>query len=492
MIDASIPLQSQQPNLLNQIGQVQNLQAQRQNIASAGLAQQDQQLKLNADKQTSQDDADTRAAFAAGMKTDPTTGAMTFDRSAVLNTIGKLNPYKGAQMASQFATQDQAAETAKVALTKAQADGQKAQVQAAMAHVQGVSSILNDVTDQPSYTSAIQHGQDIGLVKPGELPEQWDPQLVKRWQSQALSQMDILNQHAKQQGYDLDAQKAAEVARHNQAAEGQTATYQTGELKQGQQRIGLEGAKLNLDRQKFAAESGGGSTPDGGSLVDAIGTGHIPLDRMSYLLAKNPSLVQSVVSKYPDFDVPKASTYSATYNDFTHGKSAQALNAGGTALGHLQELQQLNTLESRIPGTADHQRYENKVDTLSTELAKFYGDSTVSGIANIKKTLDSTFNRDAAIRTQAQSMGDKLDAFQQTWENAAPSKYYQAPMPGISPKALAAREALAGGGSKGGGSATPAPVSHAFSIGAWHKANPQGDLNAAKAAAQQAGYEVTQ
>jgi hypothetical protein len=40
--------------------------------------------------------------------------------------------------------------------------------------------------------------------------------------------------------------------------------------------------------------------------------------------------------------------------------------------------------------------------------------------------------------------------------------------------------------------ATPAPQTHAFSLSAWQKANPQGDPNAAAAAAKQAGYQVTQ
>jgi len=49
----------------------------------------------------------------------------------------------------------------------------------------------------------------------------------------------------------------------------------------------------------------------------------------------------------------------------------------------------------------------------------------------------------------------------------------------------------------GGSGAAPAPApaapqTHAFSLGAWQKANPQGDPKAAAAAAQQAGYQVTQ
>ncbi len=101
-------------------------------------------------------------------------------------------------------------------------------------------------------------------------------------------------------------------------------------------------------------------------------------------------------------------------------------------------------MKSHIYGTADYNKYQNKVDTLSTELARFYGDSTIPAIAAIKKTLASTLtgNRQAAIETQAQSMGDKFDSYEQTWKNAAPSNAYEAPMPGIDEKAKEARAAL--------------------------------------------------
>jgi hypothetical protein len=39
---------------------------------------------------------------------------------------------------------------------------------------------------------------------------------------------------------------------------------------------------------------------------------------------------------------------------------------------------------------------------------------------------------------------------------------------------------------------TTAPTTHAFSLSAWQRANPKGDPNAARSAAQQQGYQVTQ
>ncbi|HEY1800093.1 MAG TPA: hypothetical protein VGG46_04085 [Terriglobales bacterium] len=178
--------------------------------------------------------------------------------------------------------------------------------------------------------------------------------------------------------------------------------------------------------------------------VQAIGTGHMALNRLDYLLSRNPTILDAVTRAYPDFDSSKAQSYVNTYKDFTSGPTSKALNSGGTGLGHLKELLDLNTVASHIPNTPAWTAYQNKAATVSAELAKFYGDPTIPAIDAIKDTLTSTLpgNREAAIRTQAQSMGDKLDAYEQQWQNAAPSKEYQAPLPGISAKARQSRAEL--------------------------------------------------
>ncbi|MCU1305165.1 MAG: hypothetical protein JWQ87_5449 [Candidatus Sulfotelmatobacter sp.] len=184
--------------------------------------------------------------------------------------------------------------------------------------------------------------------------------------------------------------------------------------------------------------------PGAQSLVTEIGTGKMALDRMTYLLSRNPGLAIQVARAFPDFDSSKVQSYSKTYNDFTSGKASTALNAGGTALSHLHELSNLNTVSSHIPGSPDYARYKNKAVTLATELAKFYGDSTIPAIQKIEDSLTSQLpgTRQAAIETQAQSMGDKFDSFEQQWKNAAPSAAYQAPMPNVTLRALQARAAL--------------------------------------------------
>lgn len=195
-----------------------------------------------------------------------------------------------------------------------------------------------------------------------------------------------------------------------------------------------------------ATTTGSNLTPMAQSLVDEIGTGRIALNRLDYILARKPALLAEVALRYPGFDSSKAAGYPAAVRDFTSGRTKEALNAGGTALKHLQELRALNTYESRVPGTDAYARYQNKAQTVSTELARFYAGGNQPNIPDVKgiaDTLNSTvFPRDAAIQTQAQSMGDKLDEYQQTWDNAAPSDAYKRPMPNISQEAKAARASL--------------------------------------------------
>lgn len=182
--------------------------------------------------------------------------------------------------------------------------------------------------------------------------------------------------------------------------------------------------------------------PNARAVVDQIGQGRAPLNNPGYLLARKPEILGAVEKAYPGFDAYKVSSYQKAYQDYTSGKVSEALTSGATAFEHLAELQDLNTLGSRVPGTAANQAYQNKVDTVASELARFYGNTTEQGIKSYRDTLNATFNRGAAITTQAKSMGDRLDNLETQWKNAAPSPAYQAPMPGISQSAKSARGKL--------------------------------------------------
>jgi hypothetical protein len=184
-----------------------------------------------------------------------------------------------------------------------------------------------------------------------------------------------------------------------------------------------------------------------GSLIDSIGTGHVVLDRLGYILARKPEIIEAITAKYPDFDSSKASVYPKRYADYTdqkRGSTGGAVNAGATAFKHLNEMLDLNTNTSHIPGTNAYTAYKNKMDTVVSELGQFYGNTTIPGLADFKNTLSSTLpgNRETAIRTQAKSMGDKMNSYEHGWYNAAPSAVYQAPIPWMDHEALVARAKL--------------------------------------------------
>jgi hypothetical protein len=222
-------------------------------------------------------------------------------------------------------------------------------------------------------------------------------------------------------------------------------TQQAAEAKANATKVPSEIAKNRAEANKAGAEAAKtkSDTVDD-TLVDSVGMGKVTADRLGYLLARNPALLSAVTAKYPDFDGTKAASYGPLYKDFTSGKTSVALNSGATALGHLKELRDMNTVASHFPGTPAYNAYQNKVDTVAPELAKFYGDATIPAINALKSTLAANLpgGRQAAIATQVKSMGDKLDNYEQTWKNGAPSAVYEAPMPGISPKAQEARAAL--------------------------------------------------
>jgi hypothetical protein len=150
------------------------------------------------------------------------------------------------------------------------------------------------------------------------------------------------------------------------------------------------------------------------------------------------------MEKYPDYDNSKTVSYAALNKDYVSGKTSVQLTGGAIALRHMKEAMELNTPMSMIPTTAAHTAYESKINTLADELTAFYGHSTDISVEAMKSTLLSRtqYNRTAALKTQARSMGDRLDEFEHKWEQGKPSAYYEQPMPHISDEAKAARKFL--------------------------------------------------
>jgi hypothetical protein len=326
-----------------------------------------------------------------------------------------------------------------------------------------------------------------------------------------LLQQNVYDATAVSEQMDYTAKKDAQAkSLAETAASNATVSKTPSEIEKNKAETAAAYGTAAKDRAAAAKDAAADpNSAEGAPLVDAIGTGKMTVDRLGYLAARNPALLEAVTTKYPDFDSSKAAQYPSVYKEFTstkNGTAGQALNSGATALEHLKKLQDLNTAKSHIYGTPDYNAYHNQLDTLAPELAKFYGDTTVPAIAALKDTLGANLpgGRQAAIATQAQSMGKKFDNYEQTWRNAAPSDAYEKPMPGISEEAKEARAALdpqykqrlvaeQQGQPTQPGAAKPAAASAPqFSPSAWKSANPSGDVNAAIAAAKKQGYTVVQ
>jgi hypothetical protein len=230
-IDANILFQAGRPtvqlddplNKLAQLGQVQGFQNQN------ALAQ----LQL---KQAQQQDQDRTAQSQAWQDAiDPETGQPNYTK-----VIGNLARSGAGGMIP--AVQKSAAEA-----QKAQREAEKAQLQQAIEKQSLISQYAGSATDQASWTAARNAVAQLG-IDVSQVPEQFDPATAKQLQMRALTGVQQLDQHWKQQGYDLDVRKQNEVERNNKAQNS---------VAQGQ--LGVAQAGLGLRRQELEA----GKVPPG-------------------------------------------------------------------------------------------------------------------------------------------------------------------------------------------------------------------------------------
>ena len=343
-------------------------------------------------------------------------------------------------------------------------------------------------------------GTPIKIFTPGKTPDE-APTLVDQVPTVPMTHdmVDAYNASAqnKLKQWHIDQNAEAYKQQQTQTSEAEEEAHRATAGKENAEAGKIRKETGNLPNPASTAAAAAGKTGeeylatlpnDQAALVRDIGTGKAAPERISYLLGRGQSkgseqIMAQVAAAYPDLDTSKLAAYPKTYQDYTSGKTAQALNSGATVLQHLDKLSALNTVASHIPHTPDYTAYKNQVDTLAPELAKFYGHSTNDSINSYKDTLLSQLpgNRQAAIATQAASMGKKIDSYEQQWRNAAPSAAYEAPMPGMSDAAKMARGRL-----------DPEYGAKLFSVSRWQRANPQGDPRAAQAAAKQKGLEVIQ
>lgn len=180
-------------------------------------------------------------------------------------------------------------------------------------------------------------------------------------------------------------------------------------------------------------------------LVQDVMSGNIVPERLSYMLARKDgqqfleSVAQAARASGTPFDSSKLQSYPKMYNDFVSGKTSQQMRNLNTALQHTQDLRNLNTMTSRIAGTKDARAFDNKLESVSAEvanaLAKPGATATKDEIHNVKASLAPIVNREKAIDTQIGSMIEQYRTLRNVWKEGAPSAVYEAKMPDLSPEA---------------------------------------------------------
>lgn len=223
--------------------------------------------------------------------------------------------------------------------------------------------------------------------------------------------------------------KASEVKRNNATAdEGPSVVAKNN----------AEARKADAEAKKADAERK--ATEGDPAVIDGIGTGQIVPERLGYLLGKKEGqqLLSAVKAKYPDLDTSKLQAYPKLYTDFTSGKSSQQMRNMNTAFQHIEDLRNLNTVSSRMPGSDASHAFESKLTNASAEianaLAKPGATATKDEIAQVKKSLSPFLNRDSAITTQIHSMIEGYKTLRNVWLQGAPSAAYEGQLPDLSPE----------------------------------------------------------
>lgn len=295
---------------------------------------------------------------------------------------------------------------------------------------------------------------------------------------------------------------AAETKRKDQAEEANKAA----ELNLKKQGIGNVPAELaGVHGDQYLATL----PPQQASIVKAVGEGRqaLPASRKESL-----ALLEQVHQAYPDYDEHKVKDWQKATTEYTSGKTGAGLVRANTALAHAKALYDETTADAVLnPFSTAHQDREITLGLLRDEI----GAAIKGGVVNQKEGEDlmsslsgglTVGGKRERIAEVTRRLHDRIEESQTKLQSAAPSSAAKVPVL-ISPQAADAYDYIQSGGKTQNQnqpqaqSQTQAPpqqqqadnvTTHRFNPQAWAKANPNGDVNAAIAAAKAKGYEVVQ
>jgi hypothetical protein len=257
------------------------------------------------------------------------------------------------------------------------------------------------------------------------------------------------------------------------------------------------------------------------SIVDMIGQYKMNPTLVGRAFLKHPELVGMVGEKYPNWDQTAYNAKNKIVESMTSGPESRPINAIGTALGHANELRDaIDALGNGDAGLKTLRSLGNKygietgddkatafnliIHRLAPELTAAYvqGGGGEGERAAAAEDFSPSMSRQQLLTNWSKSvqlLRSKISQDEQQWNTTyqptKPEDAFTTRFLGAPAKQALQRWSNETGNPSGLAGSAPAPAaphSHAFSLGAWQKANPQGDPKAAVKAAQAAGYQVTQ
>lgn len=204
------------PNIALQVqpAQIQNPLTAYANVAAVQNAQQQNALTSLAIQKAQRDQSQADALNSAFKAPGAVNADGSLNSSGILTSVANAGYGSAIPALQKSLTEAQTAQLAQ----------QKTQIEVGLQRFGALAQVLSGVTDQPSYTAAVQHAaQTFGPQAVANLPTQYDPQFVQGKLNEALTVQQQLDQKNKEIDQQLQQSQFGETQRHNVATESNAA-----------------------------------------------------------------------------------------------------------------------------------------------------------------------------------------------------------------------------------------------------------------------------
>jgi hypothetical protein len=245
------------------------------------------------------------------------------------------------------------------------------------------------------------------------------------------SQLQQINQQQR-------VKAAADLNKADVRSKNATAFKETAEGQKAQQDAALtkslvggggNGAPVKLDPNTHADEEFLSSLPTSrAAMIREVGEGKAYSPRL-FSGKDGELLLQQLSRAYGgQWDQSRAESYFKMRQDFTSGKTSQALNSYNTAIAHLgtmwDHVANADSISINAPGTDVHRQLSEDLQLVSTELTKAVsnGQMTEGEKKDLLSSLKSytVHGYQTNIKEAAQLLHGKQESFAEQWANGAP------------------------------------------------------------------------